>query len=314
MITYRNLRKKPVSFKSLTGHSVVEFDQLCREWIHADALAREGEVLTRTTKTPRQRKSGGGRKWALDAPTRLVMTLTWLKVYPTWEVLAYLFGLDERSARRSTKDVIAVLEQVATFPLEKREKGKHGRSLDRVIEEFPVVEVLIDSREQRIRRPTGQEQQRPYYSGKKKAHTMKMQAVVSLEGRVQAVSVSVPGSTSDLSLLDESEVVERLREDEAAATDKAYVGAEKRYPAHTFYIPHKKPRGGELRPEDVSYNRSVSEVRIAVEHLFGRMSYFGAVSQVFRHRRYRHTGVVRVVALLADRKVERYLMTQAAHA
>lgn len=314
MITYRNLRKKPVSFKSLTGLSVAEFDALCREWVHADAVARASERLTRTTRKPRQRKKGGGRKWALDAPTRLVMTLTWLKVYPTWEVLAYLFGVDERSARRSTKDMMSVLETVATFPLEKREKGKHGKSLERVLEEFPVVEVLIDSREQRIRRPTGSAEQRPYYSGKKKAHTMKMQAAVSLDGRVQAVSVSVPGSTSDISLLEKSEVIEQLRGDEAAALDKAYVGAEKRYPSHTFYIPHKKPCGGELTVWEASYNRSVSEIRIGVEHFFGRMSYFGAVREVFRHRRYRHPGVVRVVASLVDRKIESYLMTKMAHA
>lgn len=314
MITYRSLAKHPVSFKSLTGLSLEEFNPLCREWIHADALLRERDPLTRETKQPRRRRVGGGRRWNLDAPTRLVMALTWLKVYPTWEVLAYLFGEDERSARRSTNDVLAVLKTVATFPLERRERGKHGRSLAAVVEVLPVVEVLIDSREQRIRRPTGEEKQRPYYSGKKKAHTMKMQASVSLEGRVQAVSESVPGSTSDLELLDQSEVVERLGEDEAAVLDKGYVGVEKRHPTHTFYLPRKKPPKGELSPAEASYNSTLSEVRIAVEHFFGRMSYFGAVTQVFRHRRHRHSGVVRVVAWLTDRKIEHFLATRVAHA
>ena len=311
MITYRDLSRKPVSFKSLTGLSVAEFDALCREWIHADARARDTSPLTRTRQTPRQRRAGAGRKWVLDAPTRLLMALVWLKVYPTWEVLAYLFGLDERSARRSTRDVLQVLECVATFPLEQRKRGQHGRALNEVLEAHPVLEVLIDSREQRIRRPTGAEKQRPFYSGKKKAHTLKMQAAVSVEGRVQAVSESVPGTTSDLELLDRSGVVEQLEADEAAGLDKGYVGVEKRHSTRTFYVPNKKPPKGELSEVQKSYNRSLSSVRIAVEHLFGRMSYFGALSQVFRHRRERHGTVVRVVAWLVDRQIARALAAPA---
>lgn len=73
----------------------------------------------------------------------------------------YLFGLDERNARRSLNDVLALLERVATFPLERRVNGKPGRALVVVIAAAPVTEFLIDSREQRIRRPTGEERQRP---------------------------------------------------------------------------------------------------------------------------------------------------------
>jgi hypothetical protein len=308
-ITYRKVSQKPVSFKSLTGLSVPEFDELCRQWYYADAVAREESPLTRTKRTPRKRRPGAGRKWALDAPTRLLMALVWLKVYPTWEVLGYLFGVDERTARRSTRDVLEVLQGLATFPLEKRERGRAqpGKAFEQVMEEHPVLEVLLDSREQRVRRPTGQEAQRPYYSGKKKAHTMKMQATVSVEGRVQAISESVPGTTSDLELLDQSGVVEQLEPGEAAGMDKGYVGVDKRHPEHGFFVPCKKPRGGELTKEQASYNRALSRARMPVEHLFGRMSYFGAVYQVFRHRRQRHSGVVRVVAWLADRKIERCL-------
>jgi len=311
-VTYRKLSQKPVSFKSLTGLSVAEFDALCRQWVYADAVEREESPLTRTTKTPRKRRAGAGRKWALDAPTRLLMALVWLKVYPTWEVLAFLFGVEERSARRSTRDVLTRLEGIATFPLEQKARAKQGRSLETVVEEHPVLEVLIDSREQRIRRPSGQEKQRPYYSGKKKAHTLKMQATVSVDGQVQAVSASVPGTTSDLELLDQSGVIEQLEPTQAAGLDKGYVGVDKRPPEHAFEVPFKKPRGGDLTQEQQRYNSALSKARIVVEHLFGRMSYFGAVYQVYRHRRERHSGVVRVVAWLANAKIERCLAAGAA--
>jgi hypothetical protein len=43
---------------------------------------------------------------------------------------------------------------------------------------FPHVRVIIDGKEQRTNRPTGSEAQKPYYSGKKKTHTLKNQPVV----------------------------------------------------------------------------------------------------------------------------------------
>jgi hypothetical protein len=303
MITYRNLSRTPAAFKSLTGLSVPEFDALCREWIYADAVARASDPLTREDPRPRKRAPGAGRKWELDPPTRLLAALVWLRLYPTWAVLGFLFGVEESATRRSTRDVLARLESRALFPLEQRPRRPQGRKLAQVIETCPVVEMIVDSHEQRTRRPKGWDAQKPYYSGKKKAHTLKSQAVVDLEGRVQAISESVPGSTSDLALLEDSGVVERLDPEEAMGADKAYVGAEARFPGHTFYVPIKKPPRGERTEAETSYNRSLAWLRIRVEHLFARMSRFGALAQVWRHRRERHSGVFRVAAWLCDRQM-----------
>lgn len=62
--------------------------------------------------------------------------------------------------------------------------------------------MVVFPLERRVRRPQGRSGKRPFYSGKEKAHTRKNQAAVDLAGRVQAVSESVPGSTSDLALLE----------------------------------------------------------------------------------------------------------------
>ncbi len=303
MITYRSLSRTPSAFKSLTGLSVGEFDALCREWIYADAQARATAPLTREDPHPRQRAPGAGRKWELDAPTRLLTALVWLRLYPTWAVLGFLFGVEESATRRSTKDVLARLESRAIFPLEQRPRRAPGKDLATLMQECPVVEVIVDSHEQKTRRPKGWEQQKPFYSGKKKTHTLKTQAAVDLEGRVQAVSESVPGSTSDLALLEQSGVIECVDPSQAVAADKAYMGAQKRFPDHSFYVPVKKPPRGERTPDERSYNRVLASVRIVVEHLFARMSRFGALAQVWRHRKSRHSGIFRVVAWLADRQI-----------
>ena len=310
MITYRSLSQTPSAFKSLSGLSVSEFDALCREWIYADQVARASAPLTREDSHPRQRAPGAGRRWELDAPTRLLAALVWLRLYPTWAVLGFLFGVEASATRRSTKDVLSRLEQMARFPLEQRPRraqGAQGRAQGKKLAELvsacPVLEVIVDSHEQKTRRPKGWEEQKPFFSGKKKTHTLKSQAAVDLDGRVQAVSESVPGSTSDLALLEESAVVERLEPDEAVGGDKAYVGAETRFGGCPFYVPVKKPPRGERTPEETSYNRALARARIVVEHLFARMSRFGALAQVWRHQRSRHSGAFRVVAWLADRQI-----------
>ncbi|HEV2125085.1 MAG TPA: transposase family protein [Chloroflexota bacterium] len=325
MITYRRLTQQASLFRNLCGLSKDEFDALCREWVYADAVGRATATHTREGQRPRRRAPGAGRKYVLDAPTRLLAALVWLKLYPTWPVLGYLFGVEESAVRRSTKDVLARLAAMAVFPLEQRAPGSpalpasgagsqerpqerpprrpHGRSLAEVLQEEPVLQLLIDSREQRIRRPKGWQQQKPFYSGKKKAHTLKCQAAVSVDGRVQAISASVPGSTSDLTLVRQSGVLAVLDPTEGVGADKGYVGLEQAHPEEACYVPHKKPPGGALSEEQKSYNRLLCAVRIVVEHLFARISRFGALSQLFRHQRAHHSTVVRVGAFLADRQI-----------
>jgi len=54
----------------------------------------------------------------------------------------------------------------------------------------------VDTFEQRVQRPAGQEEQQRWYSGKKKGHTIKSQVAVEEEtGRIVDVGDSVPGPT-----------------------------------------------------------------------------------------------------------------------
>src|SRR5262245_55667738 len=83
---------------------------------------------------------------------RLLLTLVWLKVYPTYEVLGLLVGLHKRNAR----DVREVLETRDDFPFDGPPEGRRPRgSLAAVMAAFPQVRLVIDSTEQRVYRPGG---------------------------------------------------------------------------------------------------------------------------------------------------------------
>jgi hypothetical protein len=66
-------------------------------------------------------------------------------------------------------------------------------SVAAVATEFPAVRVIIDAKEQGFRRPAGWEEQKPFYSGKKKRHTIKNQVVCTPVGRIESVSKTAPG-------------------------------------------------------------------------------------------------------------------------
>src|SRR5262249_8762956 len=97
-----------------------------------------------------------------------------------------------------------------------RDRAK-PRSAAEVMAAFPQVRLIIDAKEQRINRPEGFEAQRPYSSGKKKAHTLKTQVVVEPRGRIETISDSVPGGANhDLTLLRATGVRDRLGAGEGA--------------------------------------------------------------------------------------------------
>jgi hypothetical protein len=68
--------------------------------------------------------------------------------------------------------------------------------------------------------------------------------------------------------------------------DLGYVGLEK---LHTnTWVPHKKPRNGELTSEQKTENRLLSKVRIAIEHVNRRIKRFRIMSCRYRNKRKRH--------------------------
>lgn len=308
MITYEALVRRPAAFLSLTGHSVAAFDALLAVFAPAHEQCRRTATVTRRGR-PRRRAVGAGAVYTHDLPTRLLMVLIWLRIYPTFEVLGFLFSLDKTNVHATVGDLLATLETLADFPFERPSaERKKLHSVAAVMDAFPDVRLVIDSKEQRVQRPKStkeEDQQRPYYSGKKKCHTLKNQLGVLPDGRIGAVSESVPGGENhDLTLLRKTRLLERLDpEDEAAMLDKGYVGARKDYPDQPIYLPFKARRNHPLTEEEEAYNRHLAKYRIIVEHTNAQLQQFQALAQVYRHAREGHSRVFRVVAYLVDRRI-----------
>jgi|RhiMethySRZTD1v2_1073278.scaffolds.fasta_scaffold432958_2 DDE superfamily endonuclease len=305
MFAYDTLIRYPSAFRSLTGMTRNEFDNLLVAFRAAQGRQQRDSQTTRRGQ-PRRRAAGAGHPHRHDDCHRLLLALVWLRVYPTYELLGFFFGLHKRNAQLNVRAVLAALDTIDDFPFDRPGRArKKLRSADEVMAAFPQVRVLIDSKEQRVNRPTGSDAQKPYYSGKKKAHTVKIQVVVDPCGRIEAVGASVPGGANhDLPLLCGSGILEQLAEGEAAMVDKGYVGVKNYYPDVPIVIPFKAGRNHPLTEEQKAYNREVARYRIVVEHTMAQLNRFTVLRQVFRgQQRGRHSQVARVVAKLVNRRL-----------
>jgi hypothetical protein len=310
MFEYDRLRARPSAFRALTGMTAAEFEALLADFLPAqDRLRRSSEVNGEGR--PRRRAYGAGAKAKLDDRHRLLLALVWLRVYPTYELLGLFFGLHKRNAQLHARAVLAVLDALPDFPFDR--PGADRRALsspEQVMAAFPAVRLVIDAREQRVNRPQGYDAQKPYYSGKKKCHTLKTQLAVGPDGLIESVGGSHPGgATHDLTLLRGSGLLGRLGEGEAAMMDKGYVGVCNTHPQVPVVLPFKAARGRPLTPQQEAFNRVVARHRVVVEHAIAQLNRFTALRQVFRGRQRNHgehhSRAVRVVARLVNRATRR---------
>lgn len=299
MLTYDRLSKTPKAFPALTGLTRDEFDRL----FEAFEAHRAASTHTKRGSHTRTRAAGAGHPHALAPRTRLLLALVWVRVYPTYELLGWLFGLDKSNAWHNVQDVLEVLDTLTDFPLDRPDPDRRKLpTTEAVMGAFPEVRVIIDAKEQAFHRPAGWDRQKPFYSGKKKRHTVKNPVAGTPGGRIVSVSTTAPGRTHDLTVLRYNGLLDRLPEGAGVMTDKGYIGVNADAGARAVVIPIRASKSHPLTDEQKASNRVINGCRVVVEHVMAQLSRFQVLRQTFRSVFGRHTRVFRVVALLVDRR------------
>jgi IS5 family transposase len=303
MLTYDRLAKTAKAFPALTGLTRDEFDRLFGAFEEAADALRAASTHTKRGSRRRKRAAGAGRRHTLAPRTRLLLVLVWLRVYPTYELLGWLFELDKSNAWHNTQDVLEILDTMTDFPFDRPDPDRRKlQTAEAVMAAFPEVRVIIDAKEQGFRRPAGWDRQKPFYSGKKKRHTVKNQVACTPGGRIVSIPTAAPGRTHDLTVLRYNGLLDRLPTGAGVMTDKGYIGAAADAGARPLVIPTRATKNHPLTDDQKASNRVISGCRVVVEHVMAQLSRFQVLRQTFRSVFGRHTRVFRVVALLVDRR------------
>lgn len=264
-------------FKAVTGVTYAEFQALLPDF----EAALEKQTRQRTP--IRRRQEGGGRKHTLlTVREKLFFILFYVKCYATFDVLGWLFDVDRSQPQRWVKTYLPVLEAALG-----RKAVLPARKICRVEEflrRFPKVkDVFVDGTERPVRRPSGHEAQKPYYSGKKKGHRVKNIAVTDPSTRILVLSDTLPGHIHDKTGANAQGMFDPIPNDVPIHIDLAFLGVPKEQPEKTFSMPEKKPKGKTLSLEAKGRNRQKARRRGLVEHAVGGVKRFRAVADVFRN-------------------------------
>src|SRR3972149_6092176 len=158
MTVYDKLSRRPQAFRSLTGSRLEAFARLHKAEV--DKIDRSDE--SRLKQRPRERAIGAGGQYSQDARNRLLMAMIWLRTYPTYEVLGFLFDLHKSNIGRNLERVLAVLREALGEQIQWLDQTQRKRKMDDFLRDFPDVVGIVGATEQPIRHPQDPEAQKAH--------------------------------------------------------------------------------------------------------------------------------------------------------
>lgn len=233
-------------------------------------------------KPKRQRKVGGGRKG--DLPTdedKLLYILMYLKIYPTYDVLAVMTSHQRSKCGDSVQLFLPVLEM--TLGRELVLPKRKARSLEEVFERCPELrDVFMDGTERRTQKPINLKKRNRLYSGKKKATTRKNIVLNTEKKAIIFLSKTKSGRRHDKRVADKSGVIKHIPREVTVWTDTGFQGIKKQHP--NSMLPDKSTKKHPLTENQKENNRIISGIRVVSEHAICGYKRFKAASDTYRNR------------------------------
>jgi hypothetical protein len=224
-------------------------------------------------KPNRKRLVGGGRKRLLKPYQEVLLVLIYLRHNVAFSVVGSLFDVSADVAENTFHEIVGVLKDVC--PANRWEAEKRWTKREPSWKPDEIDQVIVDSFETPVPRPSIEPKQRRLYSGKKKDHTLKTEIITDVNGEILDIDPGHRGPKSDKKLHENSEVGKQFP-NATVNGDLAYKGLP------LSEVPHKKPRGGELTAEQKEENRAFSAMRVHVEHGIRRVKAFRIVRDEYR--------------------------------
>jgi hypothetical protein len=250
---YTTIRNNPKQFLALTSLTTEEFDGLLpifsshwSSWIRHFTLSGK----------PRQRRySPKSDKLKLSDEEMLFLILYYHKNNPLQEAIAASFDMTQDLANK----LIHILMPLLNKSLAQWKPETNPQRLDNALAEGEYY--AGDCTERRVQRD--KHDQEHYYSGKKKAHSVKNFLIVSAIGMVVFLSHMVEGKRHDKKMAEELQLA--IRRKITMGLDSGFRGLATPECVEVE-MPIRKPRNGELTDDQKAKNRDMSSRRVIVEN------------------------------------------------
>ena len=153
------------AIKAVIGMSRSKFDLLAKAFAGA-LLATQQE--RRANKAIKQIPSGGPKGNLDTSEKKLFFTLVYLKIYPTFDVLGFLFGFSSGHAHNHLEKLLPVLtKSLSSLGMLPARTPGTPQEFSQLVEMYD--NIAMDGLESACVRPQDKELQEARYSGKKNA-------------------------------------------------------------------------------------------------------------------------------------------------
>jgi len=220
-----------------------------------------------------------GRPREVTPLHKVLRTMIYLRHKVSHPVVGAMFDFSAEVSEDAFAAVLPILRDL--FPKAKGEAEKRHRGAEAKWNPEQIDCLIIDSFATPMTRPSLNDRQKRAYSGKKKQPTIKSQVSTDGTGAVLDIEAGYCGPQSALKLYEESKLKQKLPaalRDKPILGDKAY--ADQKHPEIT--TPTKKPKGGELTPEQKQRNKEISKQRVRGEHGIRRGKGFRILRDQYR--------------------------------
>jgi hypothetical protein len=301
LLSYDRLSRKPHLFKSFTGLSVKQFDDI---YCEIESKYSEYDIKRLSSrKERRERAVGAGRRFKLLVKDRVIMVLVYYRLYITYTLMEFLFGLDQSNVCRDIQKIERLIRRCLPIPQKLYNVTKRLKTREEVEEYFPGFLAFTDCTEQPIPRPAkNRKKRRLYYSGKKKKHTVKNLYTANKKGLlIYKTKRRQRGRRHDYRIYKKNHP--KLPKDVLSMYDLGFLGVEKDFPEQKSSLPIKKEKDHELTEVQKEYNKNHSAKRIVIEHAICRIKKYRIMNDVFRNRLRKYNKVSDIVSGLVNYRI-----------
>jgi hypothetical protein len=262
--------------RALTGLNIIAFKELAK-------LFSNELYISKKDKKDRVRAVGGGRKGKLSSDEhKLFYLLFYFKVYPTFDMASFVFGVHRSRAHEWVQRLQSILEKCLgkAMVLPKRQIS----TPEELFEVAPgIKDLFIDGVERKALRAKKPKAAARRYSGKKKMHTRKNIVGCDEKRRIIFLSKSKNGKFHDKKMVDKSLLPNVLPKSITLWVDKGFRGIHKICKSKVM-MPKFSSKKNPLTQEEKQENAIISGIRMTVEHAINGIKRFGIMANPFRNK------------------------------
>lgn len=268
MFNINYLIKKKDLFPAVLGMSYYHFEKLLPKF----SIALRIKEYARIPEEKRKRKIGGGRKSNLGNDTgKLFFILFYYRHYPTLRLAQVLFSLEDSHIHDWIHFLTNVLWEALDYQLTlPKVKINSIRGLYQTCPD--LREFIVDGTEREIERPKDKTKRKDYYSGKSKTHAVKNQILVSPKRkRILYITSTKTARIHDKKALIDDGILLHAPPKSKGLGDLGYQGVTDDCSWLNLVTPIKRKPKQKLSEVDKLTNRTLSSLRVRVEHVIGKL-------------------------------------------